>query len=102
MGALPIPQRREGPSRRRCSRIGTTARTRRQGSQTPDSTAPGNRPRSAIHGGEASLSAIERYSKKNPCPICGGGTDDPRGQGARCFGFLGSDRLFSHCTREEL
>ena len=33
--------------------------------------------------------------------MCGGGADDPRGNGSRCFGFRSVDGAFGHCTREE-
>lgn len=45
---------------------------------------------------------ITRFAGAVTCPICGGGDDDPRGTGKRCFGFLSSDRTYAHCTREEL
>lgn len=40
-----------------------------------------------------------RFTKSNPCPICGGYDGGPRGQGVRCYGFLSG--LYAHCTREE-
>lgn len=42
-----------------------------------------------------------RFTKRNPCPVCGGGHNLPSGQGIRCYGFLSSDERYAHCTREE-
>jgi hypothetical protein len=47
------------------------------------------------------VTVITRFRKSNPCPICGGGDDMPRGNGQRCSGFLSSDGRFAFCTREE-
>lgn len=47
------------------------------------------------------VASIQRFSRRNPCPICGGGKDDPAGQGVRCFGFLSDDGQYAHCTRED-
>lgn len=44
---------------------------------------------------------ITRFSRSHPCPVCGGGDDDRRGQGERCFGFLSSDKDWVHCSRED-
>lgn len=44
---------------------------------------------------------ITRFRRTNPCPICGGGDDMPRGQQKRCSGYLSSDGRFAYCTREE-
>jgi len=44
----------------------------------------------------------QRFHRRNPCPICGGCDEAPRGQGKRCFGYLSSDGEFAHCTRDEL
>ena len=46
-------------------------------------------------------STIRRFTSEDPCPICSGSQDEPRGNGTRCFGFLGSDGVFAHCSREE-
>lgn len=43
--------------------------------------------------------AIARFNRANPCPICGGGDNVPRGQGQRCHGF--ESGKFAHCTRED-
>ncbi len=48
-----------------------------------------------------SVSAPQRFTKRSPCPICGGGDDLPRGTGRRCSGFLSADGTYAHCTREE-
>ncbi|HEY2158053.1 MAG TPA: hypothetical protein VGH33_20660, partial [Isosphaeraceae bacterium] len=44
---------------------------------------------------------ITRFTSAHPCPICGSGEDDSRGDGRRCYGFLSSDLTHAHCTREE-
>jgi hypothetical protein len=44
---------------------------------------------------------MTRFTSSNPCPICAGHPDLPRGQGRRCAGFLSSDGRFAHCTRSE-
>ncbi len=43
---------------------------------------------------------MKRHTKANPCPICGGWPDQPRGQGIRCAGWIG-DEGWIHCSREE-
>ncbi len=48
-----------------------------------------------------SIATDQRYVRGRTCPICGGRDGDPRGTGERCFGFLSSDGLYAHCTREE-
>ena len=42
---------------------------------------------------------ITRHTKARPCPVCGGGDQDARGQGTRCFGFISGKWI--HCSREE-
>jgi putative DNA primase/helicase len=44
---------------------------------------------------------MHRFRKDNPCPICGGSQEAPRGQGQRCFGYLSDDEQWAHCTRPE-
>ncbi len=44
---------------------------------------------------------MERFNKRNPCPICGGWDEQKRGEGTRCFGFLSDDGRYAHCTRIE-
>jgi hypothetical protein len=44
-------------------------------------------------------SKIIRFTKGNPCPICGGTDQDARGTGERCFGFRSGKWI--HCSREE-
>jgi hypothetical protein len=46
--------------------------------------------------------AKNRYSKRNPCPICGGGHDMPQGRGTRCWGLTDDTGDYARCTREEL
>lgn len=41
------------------------------------------------------------FTVTNPCPICGGYDNLPRGRGERCYGFLSSDGQYAYCTREE-
>jgi putative DNA primase/helicase len=57
------------------------------------------------HGGSAMSSNVDsrqRYKvPRNPCPICGGGDNMPRGQGKRCSGFTSTDGEYAHCSREE-
>jgi hypothetical protein len=43
----------------------------------------------------------QRFRGNRRCPICNGTEDDPRGNRARCFGFLSGDGLWAHCTRAE-
>lgn len=40
-----------------------------------------------------------RFTKRNPCPLCGGGDDDLRGKDRRCYGFYSSNGEYIHCTR---
>jgi AAA domain-containing protein len=42
-----------------------------------------------------------RFSAPDPCPVCGGFDQAPRGRGERCFGFLSDDAKYAHCTRED-
>jgi hypothetical protein len=41
----------------------------------------------------------QRYSSREdwPCPICGGGADDPRREGVRCIGFVSGG--WARCSR---
>lgn len=43
---------------------------------------------------------MRHHSKRNPCPICGGGDNDDRGRDKRCFGWTSEDG-YAHCSREE-
>jgi putative DNA primase/helicase len=43
----------------------------------------------------------QRFTRKSPCPICGGHKDIPQGRGQRCYGFLSEDNKYAHCSREE-
>ena len=47
-----------------------------------------------------SVSAAQRFTKRHPCPICGGHNQLPSGRGVRCYGNLGSDECYAHCSRE--
>jgi hypothetical protein len=42
---------------------------------------------------------VRRWTRSDPCPVCGGCPSDPRGKGLRCWGFSSSDGAM-HCTRE--
>ena len=48
-----------------------------------------------------SVAGTQRFTRKHPCHICGGGADMPRGKGKRCTGFLSDDGRWAHCSREE-
>ncbi len=47
------------------------------------------------------MSAVSRFVRDHPCPICGGNNSNPRGQGSRCYGFLSEDKSYANCTRSE-
>ena len=49
----------------------------------------------------AGVSGQQRFHQSTPCPVCGGYNELPQGEGRRCYGFLSSDGLYAHCTREE-
>jgi hypothetical protein len=42
-----------------------------------------------------------RFSLENPCPVCGGHQQEPKGIGRRCHGFKRADERWAYCTREE-
>jgi hypothetical protein len=42
-----------------------------------------------------------RFTKSNPCPVCGGYDGLGRGQGVRCFGYYDSSAKYARCTRED-
>jgi hypothetical protein len=42
-----------------------------------------------------------RFTKSNPCPVCGGHDGLGRGQGVRCFGYYDSSAKYARCTRED-
>jgi 5S rRNA maturation endonuclease (ribonuclease M5) len=41
----------------------------------------------------------QRFSRGQPCPVCGGCEDDPRGSSKRCFGYTSGQWIY--CTRED-
>jgi hypothetical protein len=43
---------------------------------------------------------LRRFTRTNPCPICGGHDALGRGQGLRCFGYYDSRGEYARCTRE--
>ncbi|HKC82469.1 MAG TPA: AAA family ATPase, partial [bacterium] len=49
----------------------------------------------------ASVTNEQRYSTREdrPCPICGGGADDPRSAGVRCIGFVSGS--WARCSRTD-
>src|SRR5215212_10475474 len=49
----------------------------------------------------AMVAGSQRFSRTNPCPICGGCQSDPQGKGVRCYGFISGDGRYAHCSREE-
>jgi hypothetical protein len=44
---------------------------------------------------------LRRFTKTDPCPICGGYEEAGRGQGVRCFGNYDRKGTYARCTREE-
>ena len=43
------------------------------------------------------VKAEDRFTRKHPCPVCGGADDDDRGKERRCYGYL--DNASAICTR---
>ena len=43
----------------------------------------------------------QRFTRQNPCPICGGWDTLQRGKGQRCSGFWNDDRTYVNCSRPE-
>ena len=48
-----------------------------------------------------SVSSAQRFTKRQPCPICKGHKDMPQGQSTRCWGFGSDDGQWAYCTRPE-
>jgi len=46
-----------------------------------------------------SVEREQRHTRSNPCPICSGGEDMPRGEGRRCAGFTSEDGEWVRCER---
>ena len=44
---------------------------------------------------------IRRFTRTDPCPICGGHDGLARGQGVRCYGYYSPSGKLARCTREE-
>ena len=44
---------------------------------------------------------LRRFTRTNPCPICGGHDGLGHGRGIRCFGYYDSTGAYARCTREE-
>lgn len=49
----------------------------------------------------AAVDGARRFRGAHRCPICDGADGDPRGKERRCHGYLSSDGLYAHCTRDE-
>ncbi|MGH7484461.1 MAG: hypothetical protein ACREMY_02510 [bacterium] len=52
------------------------------------------------------MNDLQRFNREDgrPCPICGGGEDDPRGEEIRCAGFItarGERNRFIQLTKEQ-
>jgi len=43
----------------------------------------------------------ERFTRHDSCPICGGFSNLPQGQGRRCYGWYDERHEYARCTREE-
>lgn len=50
---------------------------------------------------QSPVTDAQRFTREQPCPICGGCKEDPQGQQTRCWGFLSSKGEIAYCTREE-
>ena len=48
-----------------------------------------------------SVSSDQRWTRERPCPVCAGWQSLAQGQGARCHGYMDSDKRFARCSREE-
>lgn len=44
------------------------------------------------------VSADQRFTKENPCPICGGHDRAARGRGIRCWGYTTKSKRTANCT----
>lgn len=49
----------------------------------------------------ANVASFQRFTARNPCPICNGYDRQERGEGKRCYGFLSESRHWAHCTRSD-
>ncbi len=49
----------------------------------------------------AAVTRGQRFTRSNPCPVCGGHEQTPRGQEKRCHGYVSTDGEYVHCAREE-
>jgi AAA domain len=47
------------------------------------------------------MSTTQRHTASHPCRVCGGYDSLPQGLGVRCYGFVGADGRYAHCTRED-
>ena len=47
------------------------------------------------------VSRDQRFTRRRPCPVCGGHDQEPRGRDRRCWGFVSDDGAYAHCTRED-
>jgi hypothetical protein len=46
----------------------------------------------------STISRDQRFRKEQPCPICQGYDDAPRGSDQRCYGFRSAKGTYAHCT----
>jgi len=44
------------------------------------------------------ITDAQRFTRDQPCSVCGGCKDDPQGEGRRCYGFMSGGT--ARCTRE--
>ena len=47
------------------------------------------------------VAKAQKFTANDPCPVCGGNPNSPRGKGERCYGFFSEDRKYANCTRDE-
>lgn len=72
------------------------------GEQSRRSLAGGSREEYATENWGDSLMAIsmdQRFTRGNPCPICGGFDTLPRGRDKRCAGFMSEDGKWAFCQQ---
>jgi hypothetical protein len=50
---------------------------------------------------ETRVRSDQRFTRNNPCPVCGGWNTMRRGHGSRCWGYASDDGQYAHCVRPE-
>ena len=50
----------------------------------------------------SAVRAQQRFTRQQPCPICGGFEGLPRGSQQRCYGYFSDTGEYAFCTREEM